>query len=141
MPSQYCRATSDLLYWSSDLTLAKMYEWYCTYCEKDRKEPLSYETYRKIFQSMNLLFHAPKMDRCETCERYRNLDLSEQLKNRMFISNIKNARKNFVKLKNKNKIASGNISIYYEYSAVLQKLLLHVTSTIHPNYCYQFTYY
>ena len=78
VPSHYCRSSSYLLYLSSELTLSKMYSIYTEQCQHNQIKPLCYTTYWTVFQSMNISFHCPKKDRCETCERYRNLELQEQ---------------------------------------------------------------
>ena len=78
IPSHYCKATSNLLYMPSDLTLAKMYELYNVHCQEHHKSPLSYRTYRLMFQSMSLAFHTLKKDRCEICERFQNSNSKEK---------------------------------------------------------------
>ena len=78
VPSHYCRSSSNLLYLSSELTLSKMYSLYTEQCQHNQIKPLCCTTYWTVFQLMNITFHCPKKDRCETCERYRNLELQEQ---------------------------------------------------------------
>ena len=78
VPSHYCRASSNLFYLSSELTLSKMYLLHTEQCQHNQIKPLCYTTYWAVFQSMNISFHSPKKDRCETCERYQNLELQEQ---------------------------------------------------------------
>ena len=78
MPSHYCRESSNLLYLSADLTLAKMYELYTNHCYEKKLKPLSRPIYWKTFKSMNLAFHTSKKDRGETCETFRNLSPQEQ---------------------------------------------------------------
>ena len=78
VPSHYCRPCSNLLNLLSELTLSKMYSLHTEQCQHNQIEPLCYTTYLTVFQSMNISFHCPKKDRCETCERYRNLELQEQ---------------------------------------------------------------
>lgn len=75
MPSHYCRESSSLLYLPSDLNISKMYELFKT----SYNQPVSYTKYQKVFQTLNLAFHVPKKDRCNVCERFRNLpdDLRE----------------------------------------------------------------
>ena len=78
MPSHYCRESSNLLYLSADLMLTKMYVLYTSHSQEKKLQPLSCTIYRKTFKSMNLAFHSPEKDRCETCERFCNLSPQEQ---------------------------------------------------------------
>jgi len=78
VPSHYCRSSSNLLYLSSELTLAKLYDLCKELCEQNQWQPLCYTTYWQVFQSMNISFHSTKKDRCETCKRYQNLDTDMQ---------------------------------------------------------------
>ncbi|XP_036365422.1 uncharacterized protein LOC115219916 [Octopus sinensis] len=80
VPSHYCRSSSNLLSLSSELTLSKMYDMYKEVCKEKETQPLSYTIYWQTFQSMNLSFHCPQKDRCETCEKFRNLNIEEQEK-------------------------------------------------------------
>ena len=78
VPSPYGRSSSNLLYLSLELTLSKMCSLYTEHCQHNQIEPLCYTTYWTVFQSMNISLHCPKKDRCETCERYQNLELQEK---------------------------------------------------------------
>lgn len=80
VPSHCCRSSSNLLSLSSELTLSKMYDMYKELCNRNTTQPLSYTTYWQIFQSMNLSFHCPSKDRCETCAKFQNLNIEEQEK-------------------------------------------------------------
>ena len=77
-PSHDCRSSSNLLYLSSKLTLSKMYSLYTEQCQHNQIKPLCDTTYWTVFPSINISFHCRKKDRCETCERYQNLELQEQ---------------------------------------------------------------
>ena len=55
-----------------------MYSLYTEQCQHNQIKPLCYTTYWTVFQSMNISFHCPKKDRCETWERYQNIEWQEQ---------------------------------------------------------------
>ena len=93
VPNHYCRSSSKLLYLSLALTLSKMYDLYKEVCNQNETQSLSYSTYRQIFQSMNVSFYCPKKDRCETCERFHNIDPEEQAEAEMFQEHRKRATK------------------------------------------------
>lgn len=69
--SHYGRAKSERLYLSSDLSIAKMYQLYQESASTDGLVPVSYSTYQKIFNSLNLSFRKPKLDTCGKCDQLR----------------------------------------------------------------------
>lgn len=68
LPSHYARAESNRLYLPADYSIKKCYDLYAEECD----EPISFSTYRSIFNSLNLSIHNPKKDACSTCECFKN---------------------------------------------------------------------
>lgn len=72
--SHYCRSETTREYLHPDLTINKMYDMY-----KDADPEVhigSLESYRQLFESLNLSFHSPKKDQCTLCMSYKNGDES-----------------------------------------------------------------
>ena len=76
MESHYCRKSSRE-YLHPDLTIAKMYELYCTETEHQPR-PVIRILYCIVFKSMNLSFHYPKKDKCSLCRTFREADEMRQ---------------------------------------------------------------
>lgn len=69
--SHYGRAKSDRLYLSSDLNITQMHQLYQESVSIDGFVPVGYNTYRIIFNSLNLSFRKPKQDTCGVCDELR----------------------------------------------------------------------
>ncbi|XP_062542476.1 uncharacterized protein LOC134210447 [Armigeres subalbatus] len=71
--SHYGRAKSTKKFLSSDLNIAKMYDLYAERCAKDNidRAPVHYNSYRLIFKTYNLSFRKPKVDTCDTCDKFK----------------------------------------------------------------------
>ncbi|XP_058814112.1 uncharacterized protein LOC131678007 [Topomyia yanbarensis] len=66
--SHYSREKSSKKYLSSDLSVAKMYDLYKEQCTTIKAHAVHYNTYRKVFRSLNLSFRKPRVDTCNTCD-------------------------------------------------------------------------
>lgn len=67
--SHYSRERSSKKFLSSDLSVAKMYELYIEQCMELKTHVVHYNTYRKVFRSLNLSFRKPRIDTCNTCDQ------------------------------------------------------------------------
>lgn len=63
--SHYCRAQTQQLYLSPELSIKKMHDLYL----EEGLPKVSYDTYRKIFKTTKRKFHAPKTDGCNKCDK------------------------------------------------------------------------
>ncbi|XP_062712986.1 uncharacterized protein LOC115261639 [Aedes albopictus] len=68
--SHYARERSDKLYLSSDLSISRMHELYKIKCLEDNKQPVQYNTYRKMFKKLNISFRKLKVDTCCKCDKF-----------------------------------------------------------------------
>lgn len=72
VPSHYCRARSQRQYLTGGLSIQKMYDEYIHYCEANGFIPVHIWKYREAFKSLNIAFHKPRADECDTCFKYRH---------------------------------------------------------------------
>lgn len=70
--SHYCREKSSKEYLSPQLSISKMYDIYLE--EYEDKDPASFNTYRRVFKSLNVSVHKPKKDQCTLCNTYHTAD-------------------------------------------------------------------
>lgn len=86
VPSHYCRARSNRLYLSPDLSMQKLHE---LYSEKNENAPISYKVFCNLFHHFEppLAIFEPKKDQCSTCneaERTKTRETNEE-----YIAHIK----------------------------------------------------
>ena len=68
--SHYCRSSTQKEYLEPGLSVAIMYDMYVEKCNENQKTTVKQSMYRKIFnKEFNILFHKPRKDRCDHCER------------------------------------------------------------------------
>lgn len=77
MESHFCRKSTSREYLHPDLTRKRMYDLYIEENAENGKM-CSYQTYRRIFRSLNLSFHHPKKDQCTLCMSYRKGDAEKK---------------------------------------------------------------
>jgi hypothetical protein len=64
--SHYCRKDTKRKYLQSGLSVKKMYDLYCTYCDIKNLTKVSISIYRKVFDTeFNLGFFRPRKDQCD----------------------------------------------------------------------------
>lgn len=84
MESHFCRPSTTREYLHPDLTVKKMYYLYQN--DNNVKQPrCTYNTYRRVFKSLNLSFHHPKKDQYTLCLTYKQGDEKKSWNSRVFI--------------------------------------------------------
>lgn len=73
--SHYCRASSSKKYLPSEYeSEANVYRIYCKLQRSKNIEPVSKSTFTKTFKNdYNIGIHAPKKDKCSSCEKFKNV--------------------------------------------------------------------
>ena len=67
--SLYCRRSTNISFLDPNLSIAKMYELYCTDCKITSQEPVTVDIYRRTFNTeYNLSFHNSQKD--QYCSRF-----------------------------------------------------------------------
>lgn len=75
--SHYSRRHTKRKYLQEGLNIKKMFELYVEARKELNTKVVSYDTYRKIFQSTGYRFKLPKIDTCQKCDEY-NLKLKQK---------------------------------------------------------------
>lgn len=71
--SHYVRSATSRQFIDGGLSIAELHRNYKKKREDLNKEPATYDTYAKIFNTeYNIGFFAPKKDQCDQCEAYKN---------------------------------------------------------------------
>lgn len=96
LPSHYMRADSNRLYLPPDFSKRKCYDLYLSEKADNLNEVVSFSTYAKIFESLNISIHNPKKDACSKCEIYKNKTAKSAEDNRQHEEHL--IRKNEVRL-------------------------------------------
>ena len=71
--SHYCRANTNRVYLSEDLTFSKMYRMFCSEWNEPYKVP-EFRIYLKLCKQQKISIHRPKKDQCSLCTSYRKGD-------------------------------------------------------------------
>ena len=79
LPSHYCRRDSKLLYLEPGLTLSRMYDLYKKEADDAKQRCVSKKIFSAIFRELNLSFHNPRKDQCDTCARYKEHGISQDI--------------------------------------------------------------
>lgn len=124
--SHYVRKDARYEYLPHDLSVAEMYRMYNEWRLTKNYQLESYDFYLRVFkEKFNLKFQSLKKDRCDTCETFRNLDITNKT------DEVKKAQANHLKdkdavreIKEKSKISAQSKTTMIAAAFDLQKVLL-----------------
>lgn len=120
--SHYCREKSSKEYLSSQLSITKMYDMYLQ--EHEDKDPASFNTYRRVFKSLNVSVHKPKKDQCTLCNTYHSADEITKSNMKQTYEKHQDEKKKVREIKDKSKQKAienkNHISAVFDLQQVIQ---------------------